>query len=437
VEEIQQTVVGPQGLLLEYFLGLKDGYVVVVPAPGESPRIERLSIDETQAKILGVKPGPLTGDLMHAILNFNSGGGERKVGTARGRGLDLMDDDRDAAGLAILPLLRRADHAMQAVDKLAALWQVLIPKTEREAIVSGKLQRLVIVPDGALAPLPFEVLVVESGAQPKYLLDAGPAIVGGPSATLLLNLSKERATVKNPQRQVLSVGDANYGPAASAGRVPTVLAQLTARSRYGALHDQLQPLPFTGLECTWVADNFKGQGMDAGILRKDAAREASVRLYAPGCRVLHFACHGLTDQRYGNLFGALALTPGPDAVDANDDGFLTLAEIYALDLRGCDLAILSACDTNYGPQEWGEGVWSLSRGFIVAGSQRVVASSWLVDDEAAASLVSVFCSSVAKEQKAGTPDYADALQKAKRWVRNQEKWSSPFYWGTFVLVGPN
>jgi len=29
------------------------------------------------------------------------------------------------------------------------------------------------------------------------------------------------------------------------------------------------------------------------------------------------------------------------------------------------------------------------------------------------------------------------LQSAKRWVRAQEKWQSPYYWGTFVLLGPN
>jgi CHAT domain-containing protein len=83
-------------------------------------------------------------------------------------------------------------------------------------------------------------------------------------------------------------------------------------------------------------------------------------------------------------------------------------------------------------------VWALSRGFLVAGSRRVVASNWLVDDEAAANLVSVFCTFVARAEKEGEPvDYAEALHKAKRWVRNQEKWSSPYYWGTFVLVGPN
>jgi CHAT domain-containing protein len=35
-----------------------------------------------------------------------------------------------------------------------------------------------------------------------------------------------------------------------------------------------------------------------------------------------------------------------------------------------------------------------------------------------------------------TPDFARSLGQAKRWVRRQAKWQSPFYWGTFVLIGP-
>ena len=72
------------------------------------------------------------------------------------------------------------------------------------------------------------------------------------------------------------------------------------------------------------------------------ATEANVRLNVKGREVVHLACHGLADESYGNLFGALALTPGKDAANPADDGFLTLAEIYNLDLRSCELAILSA-----------------------------------------------------------------------------------------------
>jgi CHAT domain-containing protein len=167
------------------------------------------------------------------------------------------------------------------------------------------------------------------------------------------------------------------------------------------------------------------------------ATKAQVHKNAAGRKLLHLACHGLADQSHGNFFGALALTPG-GSDEAGDDGFLTLPEICELDLKACNLAILSACETNYGPEQRGEGVWALSRGFLVAGAQRVVASNWLVDDEAAAHLVGYFCARLARDQKgAGTAEHAASLQEAKRYIRRQEKWQSPYYWGAFVLVGPD
>jgi CHAT domain-containing protein len=67
----------------------------------------------------------------------------------------------------------------------------------------------------------------------------------------------------------------------------------------------------------------------------------------------------------------------------------------------------------------------------------VVASNWLVDDEAAASLVSTFCGGVAQGDGEGKQiDYAQALHRAKLWVRQQEKWRSPHFWAPMVLVGP-
>ena len=48
-------------------------------------------------------------------------------------------------------------------------------------------------------------------------------------------------------------------------------------------------------------------------------------------------------------------------------------------------------------------------------ARRVVASNWLVDDEAAASLVSIYCTLLAKAEKQGGPaDYARSLHAAKR-----------------------
>jgi CHAT domain-containing protein len=307
-----------------------------------------------------------------------------------------------------------------------------------------------VVPDGALSLLPFETLVVRPGPSPQYLLDVGPPIRYGPSATVLHNLAERvAAAVPAGREPVLTVGNPDYGaelpaappghplgPAAPAGAPP--LDQLAARSRYSARGGRLTPLPFSGTESQWVAEVFAERGIRAARLEGRQATKANLESLIEDRRLVHLACHGFAEQSYGNFYGALALAPGPKTGDPADDGFLTLAEIYQLHLKACELAILSACQTNFGPQQNGEGVWALSRGFLVAGARRVLASNWLVDDEAAASLVSYFCGGVALAEKAGKPpDYADALQKAKRWVRQQDKWQSPYYWGTFVLMGPN
>jgi CHAT domain-containing protein len=67
---------------------------------------------------------------------------------------------------------------------------------------------------------------------------------------------------------------------------------------------------------------------------------------------------------------------------AGDDGILTAAEVTALDLRGVETVVLSACDTGLGHTAGGEGVLGLQRALQIAGARTVVASLWEVPDEA-------------------------------------------------------
>lgn len=409
LRQIQARLAEKDGLLLVYLLGSEGGYVLSVS--GEKTQLSSLTLGIEAARRLGVKPGPLTaGALANVLVN--------------------------AEGTGVLQQLRDAHKAGKATDKLAVLWEVLLPKAEREAIVAGKYKRLMVVPDGKLAMLPFEALVVRAGKEPKYLLDVGPAIHYGPSATVLYNLSQPVAAADSSVREpVLTLGNPDYSGGQLAARPDDALGQVAVNSRYGGLGGKLAPLPYSGWESTWVADAFHKAGIGAVRLEGAEATKARLQAMIEGRRIIHLACHGLADQSYGNLFGALALTAG--AAGQPEDGFLTLKEIYALNLKGCELTILSACETNFGPQQQGEGVWALSRGFLVAGSRRVVASNWLVDDEAAATLISYYCSNLAQAQQKGqTVDYAESLRKAKLGVRKEEKWSSPYYWSSLVLVGP-
>ncbi len=418
LQRLKQWVEQDGALLLEYLLGKDNGYLFLLPAGGD-PQVVRLGLNEQQAKALGVEPGPLTAQRMRAILAR-----ENKTG--------------------VLDHLRASDvpeEEQQAAAGLAVLWEVLIPESQRKVILEDEYDRLVVLPDGLLAQLPFETLVVEPADEPKYLLDVGPPILYGPSATVLVNLQERRGKAARANREpVLAVGDCLYRERA---RAPgEALAELAPRARFRNLGGQRGPLEYSLREIQWVAEVFGKKQIEVAWLRQQMATEANVRHNIPGRWLVDLACHGRADDAYGNLFGALALTPGADAADEADDGLLTLKEIYELELAGCELAILSACHTNVGPEQRGEGGWALSRGFLTAGSRRVVASSWLLDDESAANTVSYFCAIVAAEQaKGGEVDYARALQEAKRWLRSvktdKHDWSSPYYWAPMVLVGPH
>ena len=415
VEQVRQWVQGREALLVEYLLGDEGAYVFVLPASQE-PQLFKLKLTVEQAATLGVESGALTAERMRAILT-----NEKKTGA-----LDHLRASNDS------------QREQKAAAALAVLWEVLIPESQRKAILQSKYKRLMILPDATLAQLPFETLVVRPGQEPKYLLDVGPPIVYAPSATILVNLAERNAQVSlAADEPVLAVGDCNYGEPAQVS-ADALLAQLAPRARYRTLGGQPERLKYSAWEVSFVAQVFQEKGIDVAWLKEDMATERNVRHNMAGRQIVELACHGRVDQQYGNLFGALALTPGPDAEDTANDGYLTLAETYELDLTGCKLAILSACDTNVGPKQRGEGVWALSRGFLAAGARRVAASNWLLNDEAAASTVSYFCSGLAiPEDKGEKPDYAQALHEAKRWVRSVEKWRSPYYWAPFVLIGPD
>ena len=404
LSQVQRQLTGDGNLLFVYLLGENNGYLMTI-RPGAA-KLVRLSVGKDDAKTLGIKAGPLTAaTLKGALVN------KQKTG--------------------VLQQLSRLDTCEKAASQLAALWNVLVPEAEREELTEGKVKRLIVVPDGPLALLPFETLVVAGGERPRTLLDVGSAILYGPSVTVLNHLAGRRPAPP-PREALVTVGDPRYELAEAPGG-----GDRSASTSYVALGGKLTPLPYSGWESTWVEEAFAKCGMKAKKLTGTDATEANVRREVAGRRVIHLACHGLTDQTYGNFFGALALAPGKDPNDPRDDGMLTLPEIYELDLRMAELAILSACETNYGPEQRGEGVWTLSRGFLVAGSRRVLASNWLVDDEAAASMISYFCGIVAAAEKEGKqPDYAAALQAAKRYIRQQDKWRRPYYWGSVVLVGP-
>lgn len=214
------------------------------------------------------------------------------------------------------------------------------------------------------------------------------------------------------------------------------------RGEYERAGGSLARLPWTAAETEALLDVF-GSAASYGevlALRGREAVESRVRVELAGKRYIHLATHGLVDQRPGSLFAALALTPpGRGGATAHDDGFLQLYEIYSMKLD-CRLAVLSACRTAFGASMEGEGVFSLSRGFLVAGARRVIASLWQVSDKATAELMENYFRRIASAEAPDAqapPDYAEALWLAKREVSRAGEGArrDPYFWAPFILSG--
>jgi len=146
-------------------------------------------------------------------------------------------------------------------------------------------------------------------------------------------------------------------------------------------------------------------------------------------RIVHFATHGLLNSRHPELSGIVLSLVNERGEPI--DGFLRLNEVYNLKLP-VDLTVLSACRTALGTDIKGEGLVGLTRGFMYAGSPRVTASLWKVDDVAAAEMMKRFYEAMLGKDHLRP---AAALRRAQIEMWKVKRWQSPFYWGAFVLQG--
>jgi CHAT domain-containing protein len=115
-----------------------------------------------------------------------------------------------------------------------------------------------------------------------------------------------------------------------------------------------------------------------------------------------------------------------------DDGILTALEVASLDLSGCELAALSACETGLGESAGGEGLLGLQRAFQVAGARNVVASLWKVSDERTSALMEAFYENLWRKGLSPSAALREAQLAMLRGDGPDDR-VPPFYWAAFVL----
>jgi CHAT domain-containing protein/uncharacterized protein HemY len=324
----------------------------------------------------------------------------------------------------------RAEPAAE-VELQAAIAQV-------SAIVLGPVadklsqQRLIIVPDGILQYIPFQML--SSPAVPDEPLLARHEIINEPSASTLALVQREARSRLVAPRLLAALGDpvlpSNYLVKLSElrdGKNPHAQRGADERDSEQFEPAKLVPLFFAGQELSELRELA---APDDAIVYSDfaATRENLRNLDLRQYRILHVATHGFLDAKQPELSGLVL-----SLVDRNGqkvNGFVGLSDIYNLHAP-VNLVVLSACRTALGKEVRGEGLVGLTRGFMYAGASTVVASLWKVDDEATAQLMKRFYTNML--QRGMTP--AAALRAAQNSIRQEPQWHSPYYWAAFTLQG--
>jgi CHAT domain-containing protein len=275
------------------------------------------------------------------------------------------------------------------IAPLRRLYSELMQPIETEGLLDGKTH-LTIVPHAELHYLPFQALITAPD-RIEFMVERF-AIGYAPSAAVWVRLSDRPA------------GDT---------------------SGLLAMAPRAADLPGSAYEVRAVAEYL---GDDAHMLVGGEATEQAFRDASGSHRVLHLATYGSLN-RSNPLFSWLDLAPG-----GSDDGRLEVHEVYGLDLHA-RLVVLSACETALGAgaqtnSPAGDDWVGLTRAFLTAGADNVVASLWRVEDLATAELMRRFY----RELGDGA-SFSDALTIAQRALLHDPDTAHPFYWAGFSLVG--
>ncbi|MBU2556428.1 MAG: CHAT domain-containing protein [Bacteroidetes bacterium] len=273
-------------------------------------------------------------------------------------------------------------------------------------------KKLVVIPDGRLGYLPFELLIVNNGKEQgridyrslDYLI-YDYAISYLYSATLGFDKVTEK---RSGNGKLLAM-------------VPDYSNFKTVK-REGNQSFELSELPFAQTESEAVLKKIDGT-----LAMGEEATKTRFLKDASAYSVLHLAMHTVIDDE-NPMYSRLIFQQIGDSLDYYSLGTY---ELFGLRLNA-SMAVLSACNTGSGKLRQGEGIMSLTRGFIHSGVPSIVMTNWEVHDQTGAWLMERFYEYLSQGMEKDM-----AMQKAKiefLQQANQLK-AHPYFWASYVIIG--
>ena len=418
--DVQQQVLDDQTVLLEYALQADNSYLWVVSKGGTNLiKLPGRSAIDTLATDLRAQLIP--SKLQRRIV-----------------GIDVLQPDRGIGIATTAP-----EDAAAFIAASNALYKVVL----EPAGSSITDKRLLIVADGALNYIPFEVLLKSSDpgdfSSLGYLIKTNE-IVYSPSASVVGAIKQQRT--KATGKSMLIVADPVFNSNDARARkaapstsdadvrgigIQSALADVAGDT--GSPPQKMEGLPLarlagTRIEADQISKLAKTSGGQADLwLDLDANEDNLVARDISKYRFIHVATHGLLNAERPQFTGVVLSLVG----NKTNDGFLRTDEVFNLHLGG-PLVVLSACETGLGKEKRGEGVMGLTRAFMYAGAPTVGVSLWSVADRSTAELMTDFYRRLLTANDASS---TSALRGAQLAMISGKKYSAPFFWAPFVLIG--
>jgi CHAT domain-containing protein/tetratricopeptide (TPR) repeat protein len=308
-------------------------------------------------------------------------------------------------------------NILEMRQTLTRLHTLLISPAAKEL---SEADTLLLLPYGRLCYLPFEALVAETPAGPRFLAQQKRIVCFTSEPHL-------QSVLRDLDRPAQTGAD-------------TWVAFADPRGQLGSAMEEAQEIAalFSNAE---IHSKAKGRATKDGVYT-----------LRPDCTILHFATHGwLNSSNPNQTFLEMGLPDGgpksmevkleSGEVKVENDGALTQLEIYprlrklvpSFRKRQVKLVTLSACDTARGQESPEAEVLGMPDAFTMAGAGAVLASQWPVETYTTTDLMIDFYRKYAKEHR----PKAEALAAAKRALIENDggKTAHPFYWAPFVLFG--
>jgi CHAT domain-containing protein len=317
----------------------------------------------------------------------------------------------------LLPLGRRsftknylAHSGLSAFDDSLAhrLYELIVAPFARQLL---NKRRLIIVPDGPLALVPFELLCIDVALpdSEKYLVSAYETCyqnsISGTKKTALRSGS--------PPMSFLGIGN----PTTTERRQNSFVR--FARQDDVAFAHAASELPESEVEVNVLSKLFGSRG--ACLLQANAT-ERMFKARAHEFALIHICAHSTFDPEYPMLSG---LRLAPDGL-AGEDGQLMGYEVAEMNLRA-DLVVLNGCSNLVNSDRFFPD--GLVRGFCEAGVPSVVGTVWDIDDGDAHVFMKLFYNELLNGRSISA-----ALRNAKlAFIKNVG--THPCRWAPYVLVG--